>query len=179
MKGVVFVALGEMIQDKFGHRIWNEIIVESNLESEGIYTTAESYKDEEAIKLLNTISYKLKKKKSDVLKLFGIFLIKYFQNKMPHFFLNKNFDSFLDSIGSVVHLEIKKLSPENTPPQINTLRIDNKTTHVFYKSNRKLCALAIGLIKGASHIFNENIEVGHLKCMHEGHEECELVIIKK
>lgn len=179
MKGVVFVALGEMIQDKFGHRLWNEIIDDSRVESGGVYTTAENYKDEEALALLETISAKLKKEKADILKLFGIFLIKYFEKKTPHFFENKSFDSFLDSIDTVVHIEIKKLSPENIPPQIIAEKINNKSTRVFYKSKRKLCSLAIGLIKGASHIYGENIEVDHVHCMHNGFDRCEFLITKK
>lgn len=47
MKGAVFVALSEMMQENYGHRFWNEVIEKSKLESQGVYTSAETYKDEE------------------------------------------------------------------------------------------------------------------------------------
>lgn len=56
MKGVVFVALSEMIQNNYGHRTWNDIVDQSNLESKGEYTTTETYNDEEALALLKVIS---------------------------------------------------------------------------------------------------------------------------
>lgn len=179
MKGVVFVALSEMIQNNYGYRTWNEIIDQSNLESEGVYTTTESYNDEEAVKLLQVISQKLNKRSSDVLKLFGLYLIKFFNRRYPQFFESKNLTDFLLSIESIIHVEIKKISPGCAPPNIKAKVIDDETLVVYYSSSRKLCSLAIGLIKGSSKIFGEKIDIEHGICMHDGNDHCELIVRKK
>ncbi|MDO9181264.1 MAG: heme NO-binding domain-containing protein [Bacteriovorax sp.] len=176
MKGVVFVALAEMIQGKYGHRTWNEIIEKSQVESAGVYTAAETYKDEEALQLLAVISEKLSARSDEVLSIFGIFLIKYFKKKYPQFFETNNFPDFLCSIDNIVHVEIKKLAPDSIPPKVLATIIDSNHITVVYFSKRKLCYLAKGLIKGASHIYGVNAEVEQTKCMHNGHEHCEFLI---
>jgi predicted hydrocarbon binding protein len=179
MKGVVFVALAEMIQNKYGHQFWNNVVSKSELESEGVYTAAATYKDEEANKLLASIASKLDKKSNDVLKIFGIYLAGYFNKKYPQFFSSDGFFDFLASVDNIVHVEIKKLSPDSTPPKIQTIKLSEKEMTLLYFSKRKLCPLAIGLIKGSSHIYGINVDVEHTKCMHDGHEFCEFFITIK
>lgn len=176
MKGVVFVALAEMMQNNYGHRTWNDILEKSQLESQGIYTVAETYKDEEAIKLLQVISVKLNKSSDDVLKLFGFFLFFYFSKHYPHFFHAKKFSDFLLSVDEIIHTEIKKISPSSNPPQIKATIINDHNINVSYSSNRKLCSLAIGLIKGAAKMYGHSVVVEHLQCMHDGHQKCELLL---
>ena len=177
MKGVVFVALADMMQEKYGHHFWNNVINESNLESKGIFTSAANYNDQEAIKLLSIISNKIGKPTDVVLKIFGIYLLKFFSTRYPQFFENKNLLSFYTSLDNIVHVEIKKLAPEVTPPQVLVKEIISNNEYILtYRSPRKLCPLAIGLIKGASHYYRENIEIEHTICMNAGHDSCEYLI---
>lgn len=116
MKGVVFLALSEMIQGMYRHKVWNEFLDESKVPSGGIYTSTEIYDDNEADLLLNLISEKLKKKKTDILFVFGLFLIKYFKRKYPQKFKHEYFVDFMSSVGDIVHVEIEKINPSCTPP---------------------------------------------------------------
>jgi predicted hydrocarbon binding protein len=168
-----------MIQEKYGHHTWNEILASSKVESHGVYTAAETYKDEEATKLLEVICIRLKAKSDDVLNIFGIYLIKYFHKKYPHFFNGKDFPNFLCSVDSIVHAEIRKLSPDSTPPRIQTQILSPTSLSVVYISNRKLCALAKGLLKGASQIYGINVEIDHTKCVNDGHQNCEFIVKTK
>lgn len=177
MKGIVFVALAEMVQERYGFKAWNDLIESSNLESNGIYTNSMSYDDKEALILLEKISTKLNKSQSDVLKIFGIFLMKYFIKRYPQYFQTDDFISFMMLVEGKIHADLKIVSTESRPPLIKCKVIEEKKViSVIYKSDRKMCSLAIGLIKGASHHFLENIEIEHLKCMHDGHDECELLV---
>ena len=52
---------------------------------------------------------------------------------------------------------------------------------MIYRSQRKLCALAEGLIEGAAEQFGETVTIRHPQCMHRGDEHCrlELTFAKK
>jgi len=171
MKGVVFVALADMIQSRYGYKYWNEVVTESKVESNGIYTSAESYDDKEVFQLIDVLTFKMKEKSENVLKLFGLYLLKYYSSRYPQYFENKNLEEFLSSINDLHRLEIKKLTPDSRPPVVVVNKFDEKL-EIIYKSDRKLCSLAFGLIKGASHFFNEPIELKECNCMKHGHSEC-------
>lgn len=179
MKGIVFVALADMIQEKYGHRTWNEIIAGSKVESQGVYTTAETYKDEEATKILDTICKKLNADSEEVLNKFGIYLIKYFQKRYPYFFEDKSYEEFMKSVDAIIHQEIKKLSPNAHPPKIHFVSLSNNKFKLHYSSKRRLCALARGLTLGAADIYGSEITIEHTNCMHNGNKDCEFTITLK
>lgn len=172
MKGVVFVALSEMIQETNGHRVWNDFVSESKVESQGVYTSTEIYDDKEAGQLLNVISKKLDKTPNTILYIFGRYLIKYFHRKYPAFFNHDEFVNFMSSVGSVIHVEIVKISPQCSPPLIEVKNIGENHFFVHYSSKRKLCSLGHGLMAGAANIYQVNAEITHLSCMNDGNNHC-------
>ncbi len=173
MKGIIFVALSEMIQEMYGHKTWNEFLSDSNAPSKGIYTSTEIYEDKEATELLTVISRKLEKSPNDILYIFGIFLIRYFHKKYPSFFQDLSFVGFLESVDGRIHVEMQKLSPGSTPPLVKVISTDEKNIQIHYRSKRKLCSLAHGLLRGASKIYQVEINITHTLCMHKGNDYCE------
>jgi hypothetical protein len=47
---------------------------------------------------------------------------------------------------------------------------------MIYKSPRKLCQLAEGLISGSAKHFNQNYKMTHDPCMHNGSDHCALKV---
>nr|BDT27436.1 heme NO-binding domain-containing protein [Bacteriovorax sp. HI3] len=172
MKGVVFIALSSMIQQLYGHRVWNEFLDESGVESQGIYTSTEIYDDKESQLLLDTISRKLGKEQGEILHAFGTYLIKYFYRLYPQLFDHVNFLSFMRSIDSNVHPEIEKISPRLIPPVVQVVSSNENGFSIKYSSKRKLCHLAHGLIAGAAKIYKEDVVIRHISCMREGRDCC-------
>jgi hypothetical protein len=171
MKGTIFVALEELIQDKFGIDKWNLILKESNLDSKGVFTSGEIYPDKELVSILKKMQAILNKKSDHLLMVFGFYLSQYFYRKYPELYINQSFESFLISVNSVIHTEIKKLNIQTNPP---TIILEKETHKIFYKSNRNLCPLAFGLIKGSASIFNTNIILKHdSQCQVKGCDHCE------
>lgn len=170
MKGTIFVALEELIQDQFGLDKWNSILKESNIKSQGIFTSGAIYPDEELVSLLTIMQLKLNKKSEHLLMIFGFFLSKYFHKKYPHYYQNQTFESFLVSIHEVIHSEVKKLNIETNPPIIT---FNAEHNQIKYQSKRKLCPLAFGLIKGSASLLNKNIILKHEnECMKKGFDCC-------
>lgn len=179
MKGIIYVVLADMIQEKYSLREWNEIVDKADVKSKGIYTAAANYDDEEAFSLLKVICEKYNKTSENVLKIFGLYLMKKFHAKYPHFFEQKDLFEFLIKIDSEAHHEFKKISPDSKTPKLLGKIINSHEMILFYHSERKLCHLAEGLIKASSVIFNTAIDIEHRACMHNNHECCEFVIRKR
>ncbi|MBY0415609.1 MAG: heme NO-binding domain-containing protein [Bdellovibrionales bacterium] len=173
MKGIIFVALSEMIQEMYGHKAWNKFLSESKVTSKGVYTASEIYDDKEATDLLGTISKELDKSPKDILYIFGIYLIKFLNRKYPKYFNENTFLEFIDSIDKIIHVEILKIYPDITPPHVILVSSNQSNFIIHYSSKRKLCSLAHGLIKGASKIYKVDIEITHTNCMLKGNDCCE------
>ena len=47
MKGMVFSMLGEMVEDRFGYDMWDDLIEMTQPASDGVYVSTELYPDEE------------------------------------------------------------------------------------------------------------------------------------
>jgi len=177
VKGVVFIILNEMIEEKHGIEAWEDILSEVNPESEGIYVATESYSDEELMQLVLTISSKLDLPTSKITSLFGHHLFGELNRRYPMFAKRTmTLFEFLDSIENVIHQEVRKLYMDASLPTLScTIHSETEMT-LTYKSPRKLCFLAEGLIHGAAEHYEEQIVLDHPICMHKGDEMCELRI---
>jgi len=161
MKGIIFTEFVEMVEEKFGFVMADNLLNQSALKSEGIYTSVGTYDFQEMIILLKKLSTEINTPIPDLLKIFGNHLFSRFHNIYPHFFEGKtNSFDFLAEIDNYIHVEVLKLYPDAELPSINIrFNEDRSQMEMIYKSERKLSDLAYGLIKGCIHHFKENIRV--------------------
>jgi hypothetical protein len=87
-----------------------------------------------------------------------------------------NMLDFLEGLDSVIHVEVAKLYPGAVTPGFSESRRDDKTLHLTYTSERKLCRLAEGLIDGAATHYGNDYELTHSPCYNEGGDHCGLLI---
>lgn len=173
MKGAVFIALNDMIENDYGMDVWNELLDEVKPESKGIYTSAKDYPDEEIVSFVLAISKKLSLPTQDVTRLFGFELFKELNSKFSIFTEQKDdLFSFLDSIEKVIHVEVRKLFENPSLPTLDCTQLSESEMEISYHSPRKLCFLAEGLIQGAAEHYDEKITLAHETCMHDGAENC-------
>ncbi len=164
MKGIVFTEFLEMVESRFGYEMVDNIIEESKLESNGIYTSIGTYHHSEIVLLLTNLSAKTKIDSLVLLKAFGEYLFDTFLKTYPQFFqAEDNAFDFLKSIDSHIHVEVKKLYPDATLPKFDTAQKEDGTLIMIYKSERKMAALAEGLIEKSiayyKHPHSVNIEM--------------------
>jgi len=172
MKGMVFTMLGELVEERYGLKVWDELIELTQPESEGIYISSDVYPDQELHKYVSTLSLKLKVPERDLVFAFGEYLLSRFYAMHPELFIDHTLRSFLNSVHNVIHVEVKKLHPDVMLPEFNYEgKAENKLV-MLYKSPRKLCALAEGLIAGAAKHFGEKHLCEHSVCMHQGADHC-------
>lgn len=179
MKGIVFITINDMVEQKFGIETWEKILSKVDPECGGIYTSTQDYPDEDVVKFVLTISEELGVDPTEVTRSFGTFLFGELNKKYDIFTkLSSNLFDFLNSIEGVIHKEVRKLYENPHLPTIGCTPDSENSLVMRYESPRKLCYLAEGLIFGAAEHYNEKISLSHDKCLHKGDDHCELIIHK-
>ncbi len=175
MKGVVFDILRDMVEEQFGLAGWNAVLEQAG--SEGLYLSTQTYPDAELLGLVAAASEVTGKPVDELVFAFGEFMVKEFYARFPDFFDNASgLINFLVSIDRIVHVEVRKLYPDAALPSFTYQggSIDEITMN--YRSPRKLCRLAEGLIAGSARHFGERYQLQHDPCMHQGADCCSLHI---
>jgi len=177
MQGSIYTAFADMIIEQMGMEQWNELIVEAHLESQGIYTSGEQYKDSELINMVVLLSKKTGTETEKLVEAFGEYLFDKLYNSSPVDLSEiDNLKDFLLAIDDVIHAEVKRLHPNAYLPKFEYEEGVDGDLILYYSSKRKLCHASVGLIHGAAKVFNEVISLEHRECMHSGANRCKLVV---
>lgn len=160
MKGVVFTEFLEMVEASHGYEMVDDLINESDLSSEGAYTSVGTYDHHEIIALFSTLSKKTTTPIPILFRNFGKYIFDVFARKYTFFFNNSdNAFDFLESVESYIHVEVRKLYPDAELPRFETKRVGNTTLEMMYYSNRSMSDFAMGLIEKVLEYYNEDANV--------------------
>jgi len=135
------------------------------------------YPDAEAVALLQEASQTTGTPLGDVVERFGEFLA-------PHLLKVAGAEidpawTLLDLVEhteSIIHAMVRIKNPGATPPVLETLRVNDRELQLIYRSPRRLCRLAAGLIRGMADRLGETIEVEETSCLNSGDPFCTFVI---
>ena len=112
-----------------------------------------------------------------MLRWFGREAMPLLANHYPVFFSpHKNAISFVMSVNSIIHPEVRKLYAGAGCPNFQFEEAPDGALLMGYNSARKLCALAHGFIEGAGDHYGQAMTVEHPRCMHKGDAACTLSI---
>jgi predicted hydrocarbon binding protein len=167
--------LGEMVEETWGIAEWNDLLKSTGLD--GVYTSAATYADDEAVQLITEICNRRDMEQGDLLREFGKYMFPRFHDLYSE--LIDHYDGlipFLLTIHDTIHVEVKKLYPDAQVPSFEYERPSADSLTMFYRSERRMCRLAEGLIIGAADHFNTDHELIHDTCMHTGSDHCALKI---
>lgn len=175
MKGVVFTVFSQLVTEKFGLETWDRLVNDTHPPSQGAYTSAGTYGDQELFGFVGRLSEITGASASDLVFAFGEYLLLALSKRHGRFFQGISFKDFLKSIDQVIHVEVRKLYPDAGLPtiQCEDSGKENQLT-LIYNSPRKLCRLAEGLISGAAQHFKMNVQMNHSICMHQGAHACRI-----
>lgn len=177
MQGSIYTTLSEMVIEKMGMSVWNELLEKSTLESGGVYTKGMQYNDSEIMSLVTTLSEMTKIDIPTLVRTFGEYLFTHLYNSSPANITHiDNLKDFLFAIDNVIHKEVQRVHPKAYLPSFDYSEQENGDLVMFYQSKRKLCHLSEGLISSAAKYFEEKIIIKHPECMHDGADKCKLII---
>ncbi len=148
MKGIVFTEFLEMVESKFGLEVVDSIIENSELPSQGIYTSVGTYDFNEMVSLITNLSSEVKVPADDLIYAFGLYLFSSLGKAHPEVIQSyKSPLGLLYSIEDHIHVHVKKLYPDAQLPTFKILEKTENSISMIYSSSRGLYRLAHGLIE--------------------------------
>ena len=171
MKGIIFTDFLELVEYKFGLEMVDKIINQSDLESNGIYTSVGTYDFAEMLQLLTHLSQNTDISVDDLLLVFAEHLLKTLIKSYPN--LVEHYADPLDLLASIenhIHVEVQKIYPD---AQLPTFDLEERTKDkmiLVYKSDKGLYVLGKGLMMETFKLFRVPVNIEYEKLNDEGTE---------
>ncbi len=160
MKGLVFAEFINLVEEKFGPDMVEDLIDTTQPASGGAYTSVGTYDHTELLNMVAELSARTGIEANELVRIFGHHLAKVFSTKFSEFFEEvDNTIDFLKQIDNHIHVEVSKLYPDAELPAFS---FDDSNEQVFrldYSSTRGLADLAQGLIEATSEVYHEKFEL--------------------
>jgi hypothetical protein len=171
MKGIIFTEFLDLVEDKFGLEMVDDIIANSQLESEGSYTAVGTYKFAEMLQLLQNLSNNTKISIDDLLLTYGEHFFSIIEDSYPGLLaIYKDPIEMLASIENHIHVEVRKIYPDAELP---TFVVEHKTANsltMIYKSSRAMHHFGLGLMNKTFEHFNSSATIVLEKIKDDGTE---------
>ncbi|GLB53439.1 guanylate cyclase [Neptunitalea chrysea] len=155
MKGIVFTEFLELVEEKFGLVMVDTIIEESNLPSNGIYTSVGTYDFAEMLQLLTSLSAHTNISIDDLLEVYADHFFEVIKRNYA-FFLEMYTDpiELLASIENHIHKEVIKIYPDAELPTFEVVEKTQDSLVMIYRSSRAMYHFGLGLMNNTFDHFN-------------------------
>jgi hypothetical protein len=178
MHGLIFTELQKYVNNKFDYSTWKALLEKADLKGK-LYVPTQIYPDSDVLKIVEAASKATKIPQSDILEDFGKFMVPdllkiYSTSVKPEW---KTLD-MLENIEGTIHRAVRQRAPGATPPSLVCTRLAPNRVEIVYSSERKLCPLALGLIKGVAQHYQETVNISEPSCMLRGDAVCRIVVEK-
>jgi hypothetical protein len=134
------------------------------------------YPDEEAVALIGAIAAKTGKSQRAVLEDFGEFIAPHLLALYRHMVKPewRTLD-LLENTEQTIHRVVRLRNPGARPPELRTDREGDEVL-ITYRSSRRMCGVAVGIVRGLAAHYNEAIEIKELSCILEGASACRILV---
>jgi hypothetical protein len=177
MHGILFKELQRYVSKKFGLVTWCELLKSSDLDKK-LYLPTQIYPDEEINALLSSVSVSCGRPLTAVLEDFGEFLLPnllqvYGNMVQPHW---RTLD-LLERTENTVHRAVRYIDDRAAPPRLVCTRVSADQVVIDYSSRRNMSRLGVGIIRGISRHFEEDITIQEMYSTNaEGLSHCQLTV---
>jgi hypothetical protein len=171
MHGSLMHGFKQYVVALHGKEAWDAIIRRAG--TGGWYRSIQTYPDEELTALLRATAAYLEKPEAAVLEEYGCEMVPLLLGIYGGF-VDPAWRT-LDAEG-VIHKTVRLRDRTTEPPRLRTRRISDREVHIEYDSERRLCALAIGICRGVARHYKESITIEQPECMHAGASRCRIVV---
>lgn len=171
MKGIIFTEFLELVEEKFGLNIVDEMIKESDLESEGVYTSIGFYEFSEMLQLLQNLSKRTNLSEDELLLIYGEHMFSVLTEEHPY--IIEAYDDpidFLSSIENHIHVEVRKIYPDAELPSFEVLKRTQGHLSMLYRSSRAMHHFGLGLMNKTFEHFNVKAHIELEKIKPDGTE---------
>lgn len=175
MHGMIFAELRNYIEQKHGRETWNALVAQSNLKDR-VYLALREYPDAEAMALVSAATLLTGQTATALLEEFGEFLVQGLLKMYGHL-LRPQWRTLdvIEHTEKTIHHVVRVETSGAHPPHLRAERRNSDEVSLVYTSQRRMCALAVGIGKGLAKHFHEEIVVTQAKCMRSGADHCEIL----
>ncbi|MFT4780427.1 MAG: hypothetical protein ACJAZK_003031 [Psychroserpens sp.] len=171
MKGIVFTELLELVEDKFGLETVDYIISNSDLESNGIYTSVGIYSFSELSQLLQHLSERTQISIDNLLLVYGEYFFRVLEKSCPELLLAYTDPiEMISAIESIIHFGAGKIYLDLELPAFKVIEKTENSLIIDYKSSRAMCYFSLGLMNKTFEFFNSTATIELEKIMEDGTE---------
>ncbi len=147
MKGIVFTEFLDLVEIKFGLQMVDQIIEESELPSNGIYTSIGTYSFSEMLQLIQNLSNHTGLSIDQLLLTYGEHFFHVIEDSYPGLLATyKDPIEMISSIENHIHVEVRKIYPDAELPTFEVLEKSEKHLILNYKSSRAMHHFGLGLM---------------------------------
>jgi hypothetical protein len=178
MKGIVYNLLEEIVAEEYGEAVWDRLLAAAGVE--GAYTSLGSYPDAQLFAIIDAASQTLQIEPRELIRWFGKRALPRLASANPKWFeSHRTARDFILTLNDIIHPEVRKLYPGADVPWFDVPWFDFETSSssqlvLGYRSKRKLCAFAEGLIDGTAAHYGETVTISQRTCMLQGADHCVL-----
>ena len=171
MKGIVFTEFLELVEDKFGLEMVDNIINSSSLESGGVYTSIGTYSFSEMLQLLQHLSANTGISIDDLLLVYAEHFFSVIERSYPGLLATyKDPIEMISSIENHIHVEVRKIYPDAELPTFEVVEKTDDSLVLIYKSSRAMHHFGLGLMNKTFEHFDSTASIVLEKLKEDGTE---------
>jgi predicted hydrocarbon binding protein len=176
MHGVILLEFHRFVEARHGAEFWKDAVREAGL-SNPVFMPTQHYPDADLLALVSTVSRKVGTEPAPLLEDFGAHMVPALIALYSALIEAQwTLLDLLEHTEATIHRVVRIRVPGAAPPQLKSRRLSPTEVELLYASERKLCALALGIIKGFARVFEETVTVTEPECMRKGDPACRILV---
>lgn len=171
MHGLIFSELKKYVETKFDAKTWEALLEKAGLKG-NLYLASSIYPDRDLLSLVTTASQMTGLAPKAILEDFGEFVAPHLIRQYE-FLIRPEWSlvDFLCNTEETIH-KVLRFHAGVTPPRLVVKRIADDRVTISYDSQRKMCGLLKGIVKGAARHYGKSASIVESRCMLQGDPEC-------
>lgn len=176
MHGIIFSELRKFADARLGPRGWDRMQQRAGL-GPRVYLPNQEYPDAEASRLVDAAATISGVPARAILEEFGAFIV-------PD--LIRVYGALVESqwrtldviehTETMIHRVVRLRDAAAKPPELAVARTSPHQVSITYRSERRMCGIAVGIVRGLATHYAEPIEVTETACMHTGASACQIAV---
>lgn len=176
MHGIIFSELRKYVDTRLGSDGWNSLLSRADL-GKRMYLPIQDYPDADMVALVGAAAEVTGLPQEEILEDFGEFIAPsllglYRTLVQPEW---KTLD-LLENTEQTIHSVVRARNPGAKPAQLQAVRIAPDVVDLTYNSDRGLCAVAKGILRGIAAHYGEALTIRETECMHQGADACRMEV---
>lgn len=160
MKGTILTCLSELVEERYGRKVWTEALRLAGLRPGAIFLPSADVDDAVVHRLFATVAEAGHLTPAELAEAFGDAWINDYAPTLYRQFFTE-YRTALDFLASidVVHAEMTRKNPDAQPPRFTVVERAPGRLVLHYGSARSMEALVPGLIRGVARRYREELVI--------------------